>query len=168
MAPLDVEVIPFVSDGQSDAVLDESLSQEQALIVDEEKAVEKPEVCEVEDEWPSLGLDVGVKEEAVVVEEGKVLEEPEVCEVEDEWPSLDLDVEVKEEVVVVEAKKEVEDPVLCEREEEWPSIKSIPGLELSQSQPSSEISKSKKSPASLVNEDASEFSSLGELRFQDE
>ena len=87
---------------------------------------------------------------------------------EEEWPSLGLDVEVKEEVVEVEAKKEVEDPVLSEGKEEWPSIKSIPGLELSQSQPSSEISKSKKSPASLVNEDASESSSLGELRFQDD
>ena len=134
MAPLDVEVIPFVSDGQSDAALDESLSQEQTLTVDEENAVEEPEGSEVEEEWPSLGLDV----------------------------------EVKEEVVEVEAKKEVEDPVLSEGEEEWPSIKSIPGLELSQSQPSSEISKSKKSPASLVDEDASEFSSLGELRFQDD
>jgi len=144
------------------------LSQEQALTLDEEKAVEESEVSEVEEEWPSLGLDVEVTEEAVVVEEGKVLEEPEVCEVEEEWPSLGLDVEVKEEVVEVEAKKEVEDSVLSEGEEEWPSIKSISGLELSQSQPSSEISKSKKSPASLVNEDASESSSLGELRFQDD
>ena len=122
----------------------------------------------MEEEWPSLGLDVEVKEEAVVVEEGKVLEEPEVCEVEDEWPSLDLDVEVKEEVVEVEAKKEVGDPVLSEEEEEWPSIKSIPGLKLSQSQSGPEISRSKKSSASLVVEDASESSSLGELRFQDD
>ena len=134
MAPLDVEVIPFVSDGQSDAALDESLSQEQTLTVDEENAVEEPEGSEVEEEWPSLGMDVGVKEEAVVVE----------------------------------VEKEVEDSVLREGKEEWPSIKSIPGLDLSQSQPSSEISKSKKSPASLVNEDASESSSLGELRFQDD
>ena len=170
MAPLDVEVMPFVSDGQSDAALDESLSQEQALTVDEENAVEEPEVCEVEDEWPSLGLDVEVKEETVVVEEEKAVEESEVREVEEEWPSLGLDVEVQEGAVDsdFEKDKEVEDSVLSEGEEEWPSIKSIPGLELSQSQPSSEISKSKKSPASLVNEDASESSSLGELRFQDD
>ena len=134
LAPLDVGVIPFVSDGQSDGALDEAFSQEQALTVDEENAVEEPEGSEVEEEWPSLGLDV----------------------------------EVKEQAVDVEVEKQVEDSVLSEGKEEWPSIKSIPGLELSQSQPSSEISKSKKSPTSLVNEDASEASSLGELRFQDD
>ena len=104
----------------------------------------------------------------MVVEEGKVLEEPEGSDVEEEWPSMGLDVEVKGQAVDVEVEKVVEDSVLREGEEEWPSIKSIPGLELSQSQPSSEISKSKKSPVSLVNEDASESSSLGELRFQDD
>jgi Tfp pilus assembly PilM family ATPase len=134
MAPLDVDVIPFVSDGQSDAALDESLSQEKALSVEVAKEVEESEVSEVEEEWPSLGLDV----------------------------------EVKAEVVEVEAEKVVEDPVLSEGKEVWPSIKSIPGLELSQSQPSSEISKSKKSPTSSVIEDASESSSLGKLRFQDD
>ena len=103
-------------------------------------------------------------------EEEKAVEEPEVGEMEEEWPSLGLDIEVQEEVVDAdfEKEKEVEDSVSSEGDEEWPTIKSIPGLELSQSQPSSEISKSKKSPTSLVNEDASEASSLGELRFQDD
>ena len=133
MAPLDVDVIPLFSDGLSNAALDESLSKEQALTVDQEKAVEESEVREVEEEWPSLGLDVEVKEEAVDVEEEKAVEESEVSD----------------------------------GEEEWPSIKSIHGLALSQSQPGSEISKSK-SPSTSVVEDASESSSLGELRFQDD
>ena len=170
MASLDVDVIPFVSNGQSDAALDEPLSQEQALTLDEEKAVEEPGVNEVEEEWPSLGLDVEVKEEAVDVEVEKEVEESAVSEVEQEWPSLRLNVEVQEDAVDVdvEKEKEVGDPVLSEEEEEWPSIKSIPGLKLSQSQSGPEISRSKKSSASLVVEDASESSSLGELRFQDD
>ena len=81
---------------------------------------------------------------------------------------LGLDVEVKEEAVVVEEEKAVEESEARDGEEEWPSIKSIPGLELSQSQSISEISRSAKSSESLVNEDASESSSLGELRFQDD
>lgn len=170
MAPLDVDVITFVSDGQSDAALDESLSQEQALTVAEEKAVEEPEVREVEAEWRSLGLDVEVKEEVVGVEVEQEVEESEVSKVEEEWPSLGLDIDVQEEAVDAdfEKEKEVEDAVLSEGEEEWPSIKSIPGLELSQSQLSSEISKSKKSQTSSVIDYASESSSLGELRFQDD
>lgn len=170
MAPLDVDVITFVSDGQSDAALDESLSQEQALTVAEEKAVEEPEVREVEAEWRSLGLDVEVKEEVVGVEVEQEVEESEVIKVEEEWPSLGLDIDVQEEAVDAdfEKEKEVEDAVLSEGEEEWPSIKSIPGLELSQSQLSSEISKSKKSQTSSVIDYASESSSLGELRFQDD
>ena len=170
MAPLDVEVIPFVSDGQSDAALDESLSQEESVDVAEAKAVEEPGVSEVEEEWPSLGLDVDVKGEAVDAEEEKAVEEPEVGEVEEEWPCLGLDIDVQEEAVDAdfEKEKEVEDSVLSEGEEEWPSIKSIPGLELSQSQLSSEISKSKKSQTSSVIDYASESSSLGELRFQDD
>ena len=93
-----------------------------------------------------------------------------MSEVEQEWPSLRLNVEVQEDAVDVdvEKEKEVGDPVLSEEEEEWPSIKSIPGLKLSQSQSGPEISRSKKSSASLVVEDASESSSLGELRFQDD
>jgi signal recognition particle subunit SEC65 len=170
MAPLDVEVIPFVSDGQSDAALDQSLSQEQALTVAEEKAVEEPEVREVEAEWRSLGLDVEVKEEVVDVEVEQEVEDSEVSEVEEEWPSLGLDIDVQEEAVDAdfEKEKEVEDSVLSEGEEEWPSIKSIPGLELSQSQLSSEISKSKKSQTSSDIDYTSESSSLGELRFQDD
>ena len=133
MDPLDVDVTPLFSDGQIDASLDESLSQEETLMVEEAKEVKEPEAIEGEEEWPSLGLDV----------------------------------EVKEEVVDDEEEKGVEDPELSEVEEEWPSIQSIPGLELSQSQSSSESSK-QKSSSSPVIEDASESSSLGELRFQDE
>ena len=133
MAPLDVDVTPLFSDGQIDASLDESLSQEEALIVEEAKEVMEPEVSEGDEEWPSLGLDV----------------------------------EVKEEVVDDKVEKEVKDPELIKVKEEWPSIQSIPGLELSQSQLNPESSK-QKSPSSPVIEDASETSSLGELRFQDE
>ena len=133
MAPLDVDVTPLFSDGQIDASLDESLSQEEALIVEEAKGVKEPEVCEGDEEWPSLGLDV----------------------------------ELKEEVVDDEEEKEVGDPELSEVKEEWPSIQSIPDFELSQSQLNPESSK-QKSPSSPVIEDASELSSLGELRFQDE
>ena len=67
----------------------------------------------------------------------------------------------------VKDEKEVKGPEVSEEEEEWPSIRSIPGLELSQSQSSSEPSKPK-SPSSSVFEDDSESSSLGELRFQDD
>ena len=168
MAPLDVDVIPFVSDGYSDAALDESLTQEESVEVAEAKAVEEPGVSEVEEEWPRLGLDVEVKEEVVDAEEVKAVVESEVSEVEEEWPTLGLVVEVQEDVVDVDKEKEVENSVLSEGEEEWPSIKSIPDLELSQLQSSSEISKPKKSPTSSVIDDASEPSSLGELRFQDE
>ena len=44
LAPFDVDVIPLFSDGQSDVALDESLPQEEAVDVAEEKAVEEPEV----------------------------------------------------------------------------------------------------------------------------
>ena len=81
---------------------------------------------------------------------------------------MGLEVEVKEAVDAdFEKEKEVEDSVLS-KEEDWPSIKSIPGLELSQSRLSSKISRPKKSPTRSVIEDASESSSLGELRFQDD
>ena len=96
--------------------------------------------------------------------EGPVLREEE----EEEWPSLGLDLEVKKEVVEVDEGAEVEGPLLREEEEEeWPSIQSIPGLELSRSQSSSEESKPK-SQSSRVTEDGSDSSSLGELRFQDD
>ena len=78
---------------------------------------------------------------------------------------LGLDIEVQEEVVDVEEGKDVAEPEVVIGE--WPSVESIPGLELSQSQLSSESSKSE-SPSSPVIQDASESSSLGELRFQDE
>ena len=131
--PLGVDVTSLFSDGQSDTALYESISQEEAVTVHVEKAVEEPEVIEVEEEWPSLGLDVEVKEEVVDVVEGKAVEELEVIEV----------------------------------EEEWPTIKSIPGLELSQSHSSSESSQPESSSRPVI-ENAPESSSLGELRFQDE
>ena len=133
LAPLDVDVTSLFSDGQSDNAFDESLSEEEALTVDEEEKVDEPEVAEVEEEWPSLGLDFEVKEEVVEVDEEEKVDEPEAAEV----------------------------------EEELIGIKSIPGLDLSQSQPSS-ISSKQKSSSSPFIEDASESSSLGELRFQDE
>ena len=167
LAPLDVHVTPLYSDGQSEAALDESLSQEDALTVEDEKEVEEPEVSEEEEEWPSLGLDVEVREQVVEVKDEKEVEEPEVSEEEEEWPSLGLDVEAKEEVVEAKDEKEFEESEVSEEEEEWPSNRSIPGLELSLPQSSSETSKPN-SPSSSVIEDASESSSLGELRFQDE
>ena len=42
----------------------------------------------MEEEWPSLGLDVELKEEVVEDEEEEEVEEPEVSEVEEEWPSI--------------------------------------------------------------------------------
>ena len=47
---------------------------------------EGPKDSEVEEEWPSLGLDLEVKEEVVEVEEQTVDEGPEDSEVEEEWP----------------------------------------------------------------------------------
>ena len=96
-----------------------------------------------------MGLDVEAKEE---------VEELEVSAGEEEWPSLGLD---------VEAKEEVEELEVSAGEEEWPSINSIPGLSLSQPQSISKSSKPKSSSSPVI-EDASESSSLGELRFQDE
>ena len=201
VAPLDVDVSPLFSDGQSDTALDESLSQEEALKVDKEEKVDEPEVAEVEEVWPSLGLDVEVKEEDLGVDKEEKVDEPEVAEVEEVWPSLGLDVEVKEEDLGVDKEEKVDEPEVAEVEEvwpslgldvevkeedlgvdkeekvdepevaegkeDWPSIKSIPGLDLSQSLPSS-VSSKPKSSSSPVIEDASESSSLGELRFQDE
>ena len=131
MAPLDVDVTPLFRDGQSDEGLDESLSKEEVVEVDEQTVNEGPEDSEVEEEWPSLGLDLEVKEEVVEVEEQTVDEGPEDSEV----------------------------------EEEWPSVKSIPGLELSELQQSSESSKTKP-PSRSVADDASDSSPLGELRFR--
>ena len=69
--------------------------------------------------------------------------------------------------MTVEEEPIVDELEASEGEEEWPTIHSIPGLELSQSQSSSDISKPK-SNTTPVMEDVSDSSSLGELRFQDE
>ena len=131
----------------------------------EQTVNEGPEDSEVEEEWPSLGLDLEVKEEVVEVEEQTVDEGPKDSEVAEEWPSLGLDLEVKEEVVEVEEQTVDEGPEDSEVEEEWPSVKSIPGLELSELQQSSESSKIKP-PSRSVADDASDSSPLGELRFR--
>ena len=169
-APLDVDLTPHFSYEQSDGNLGETCSKEEVVEVDEGAEVEGPLLREEEEEeWPSLGLDLEVKEEVVEVDEGAEVEGPLLREEEEEeWPSLGLDLEVKEEVVEVDEGAEVEGPLLREEEEEeWPSIQSIPGLELSRSQSSSEKSKPK-SQSSRVTEDGSDSSSLGELRFQDD
>ena len=84
MAPLDVDVTRLPPYAQTDDALDESLSKEEVLDDEEEEEVEEPEVSEVEEEWPSLGLDVELKEEVVEDEEEEEVEEPEVSEVEAE------------------------------------------------------------------------------------
>ena len=88
MAPLDVDVTPLFSDGQSDDALDEFLSNEELLKVDEQTAVAEPEVSEVEEEWPSLGLDLEVQKEVAELEEEKEVENPSFSEGEEEWPSI--------------------------------------------------------------------------------
>ena len=102
------------------------------------------------------------------VEEVVAVEEPEVNEGEEEWPSLGLDLEVEAEALDVEEERvEMDSAASEEEEEEWPSIRSIPGLETLESEPSSEKFKSRSSSRSVA-EDFSDSSSLGELRFQDE
>ena len=55
---------------------------------DEQIVVEDPGVSEVEEESPSLELDLELKEEVAVIDEQIVVEEPEVSELEEEWPSI--------------------------------------------------------------------------------
>ena len=88
MAPLDVDVTPLFSDGQRIDALDESLSTEESVKADEQIVVEDPGVSEVEEESPSLELDLELKEEVAVIDEQIVVEEPEVSELEEEWPSI--------------------------------------------------------------------------------
>ena len=130
-----------------------------------EQSIEEEEVTEGEEEWPSLGLDLAVKEESVEVKEESIEDEEEIEE-EKEWPSLGLDLAVKEESGEVYEESVQEEEEEIEEEKEWPSINSIPGLEVSVSKPRPEKLQSKSQ--SRLAEDESLSSSLGELRFQDE
>ena len=80
---------------------------------------------------------------------------------------MGLDVEEKDEVVKAEEVSELKEVVESEEEEEWPSINAIPGLEPSEPKLRPEKAQPK-AQSRLANDDASDSSSLGELRFQDE
>nr|WP_115094866.1 hypothetical protein [Synechococcus sp. UW106] len=108
-----------------------------------------------------------VKEEPVKVEEVSAVEEVVESEEEEKWPSLSLDLVEKKEGVKAEESSEVEEPVAGDEGEEWPSINAIPGLEPSEPQLQPEKAQMK-SHTRIANNDSSESSSLGELRFQDE
>ena len=98
--PLDVEVIQLGQAGLSkddhdDSSLKEELvkAQEEEVVsegVEEGEDIEDGVVSEREEEWPSLGLDLGVKEEVVKAEEGTVVEDEVVSEGEEEWPSINV------------------------------------------------------------------------------
>ena len=175
--PLDVEVIQLGQAGLSkddhdDSSLKEELvkAQEEEVVsegVEEGEDIEDGVVSEREEEWPSLGLDLGVKEEVVKAEEGTVVEDEVVSEGEEEWPSLGLDLGVKEEVVKAEEGTVVEDEVVSEGEEEWPSINVIPDLEKSETKPRSDNDQPPSQSFPVVD-DSSVSSSLGELRFKDD
>ena len=96
MDPLDVEVTQLLPDQASLEDPEVSSAQEGSESIDAGGVVEEEEVREGEEEWPSLGLDLGVKEGSESIDEGSVIEEEEVREGEEEWPSLGLDLGVKE------------------------------------------------------------------------
>ena len=127
MDPVDIEVtqIAKVDVGKvSLPVVDrDGLSSKTELVkVEEVEEVKEEVVSEREEEWPSLGLSLGVKEEVESVEEVEEVKEEVVSEREEEWPSLGLSLGVKEEVESVEEVEEVKEEVVSEREEEWPSL----------------------------------------------
>ena len=84
MAPLDVDVTPLFFDDQND----DSLSKEESLKVNEETLIEGPVASEVDEEWPSLGLDLEVKKEFSEVDEEKEVEDPVLSQGEEDWPSI--------------------------------------------------------------------------------
>ena len=90
-----------------------------------------------------------------------------MSEGEEEWPSLGLDLAVKEGDAEVEEGAVIEEELLSEGEEEWPSINPIPHLEISEQGLRSKEHKSMPQK-SIADDDSSDSSSLGELRFQDE
>ena len=71
-------------------------------------------------EWPSLGLDLGVKEASESKREVLLRRKSE--EGEEEWPSLGLDLGVKEASESIEEGSVVEEEEVSEGEEEWPSL----------------------------------------------
>ena len=87
---LDVEVTQLLPDEASLEDPEVSLAQEVSESIDEGSVVEEEEVSEGEEEWPSLGLDLGVKEASESIDEGSVVEEEEVSEGQEE-ASLPVD-----------------------------------------------------------------------------
>ena len=167
MDPLDVEFIPIADVNVSKLDLDASSEQEESQRAEEGTVVDEKEVGEEEEEWPSLGLSLGVTEEVKKVEKGTVVEEKEVSEEEEEWPSLGLSLGVTEEVKKVEKGTVVEEKEVSEEEEESRSINVIPALKVFKLKSQPEKDQSQSQSISQID-DSSVSSSLGELRFQDE
>jgi Tfp pilus assembly PilM family ATPase len=172
MDPVDVEVIQIAKADVGKVSLpmidrDGTSSKMELVKVEEVEEVEDEVESEGEEEWPSLGLSLGVKEEAEKVKEVEEVEDEVESEGEEEWPSLGLSLGVKEEAEKVKEVEEVEDEVESEGEEESLSINAIPGLQVSEQklQPEQAQPSSQAKPAA---DESSVSSSLGELRFQDE
>ena len=144
------------------------MERQKRLRAEEEvEEVKEEVVSEREEEWPSLGLSLGVTEEVENAEEVEEVKDEVVSEGEEEWPSLGLSFGAPEEVETEEEVEEVKDEVVSEREEEMRIINTIPGLKVSEQKlQSSEIQPS--SETRPVADESSASSSLGELRFQDE
>ena len=159
MDPFDDEVTQFSPIGFAKVESDVSLLRGELVQVDKIEAIDE------EEEWPSLDLNLEVKEESENLGEESVVEEIEVSDEEEEWPSVGLNLEVKEEPENLGEESVVEEIEASDAEEEWPSISAIPGLAGSEPKSRSEKVQSQLRP---VADDSSDISSLGELRFQDE
>ena len=120
---LDVQVTQFLPDETSLEDPEVSLAKEASESPEEGSVVEEEEVSEGDEEWPSLGLDLGMKEASESPEEVSVVEEEEVSEGDEEWPSLRLDLGTKEASESIEEVSVVEEEEVSEGDEEWPSLR---------------------------------------------
>ena len=86
--PLDVEVTQLSPFGFAKDDHDQLFEKEESVKDEEDGEVEESVVGEVEEEWPSLGLELLEKEESVKDGEDGEVEESVVGEVEEERPSM--------------------------------------------------------------------------------
>ena len=156
----------FMKESPSTKVLAPLPSLPVDVIIDSHEQKRTPMMDPLDVEVRKISTDedtLDVREVSLIQEEdGKFAEDS----VEKEYSSLGLDLSVREESVEVDEESVEEEEEVIEGEKEWPSINAIPGLEasVSKSRPGKLQSNSQSKPT----EDESLFSSLGELRFQDE